>query len=108
MFAWWNEVKIIRSNLTQYLTQYTMFSFFKSKSEPEAPNTAAPAPEPQASWGERLLRGLSKTRDVLNTPVSELLSGGAKIDAALYEELETILLFELEIKIHWINQCLHQ
>ncbi len=69
-----------------------MFSFFKSKSEPEAPNSAAPAPEPQASWGERLLRGLSKTRDVLNTPVSELFSGGAKIDAALYEELETILL----------------
>ena len=65
-----------------------MFSFFKSKSEPEAPVTA----EPPVSWSERLLRGLSKTRDVLNTPVSELFTGGAKIDAALYEELETILL----------------
>ena len=29
---------------------------------------------------------------MLNTPVSELFSGGAKIDATLYEELETILL----------------
>ena len=65
-----------------------MFSFFKSKSEPEAPVTT----EPPASWSERLLRGLSKTRDVLNTPVSELFTGGAKIDAALYEELETILI----------------
>ena len=67
-----------------------MFSFFKSKAEPEAPISAAP--EPQATWGERLLRGLGKTRDVLNTPVSELFSDGAKIDATLYEELETILL----------------
>jgi len=65
-----------------------MFSFF-SKSKPE---TAAPStPEENASWGERLRRGLAKTRDVLNTPVTELFSGG-KIDEALYEELETILL----------------
>ena len=63
-----------------------MFSFFKSKPEPETLADEAP------SWGERLLRGLAKTRDVLNTPVTELFSGGAKIDAALYEELETILL----------------
>jgi fused signal recognition particle receptor len=63
-----------------------MFSFFKSK--PEAENLPDEAP----SWGERLLRGLAKTRGVLNTPVTELFSGGAKIDAALYEELETILL----------------
>jgi len=63
-----------------------MFSFFKSKPEPEA------APDTPLSWGERLRRGLAKTRDVLNTPVTELFTGGAKIDAALYEELETILL----------------
>ena len=64
-----------------------MFSFFKSKAEAETP-----AAEENPSWAERLKRGLTKTRDVLNTPVSELFSGGAKIDAALYEELETILL----------------
>ena len=64
-----------------------MFSFF-SKSKPEA---ETPSPEENASWGERLRRGLAKTRDVLNTPVTELFSGG-KIDEALYEELETILL----------------
>ncbi len=63
-----------------------MFSFFKSKPEPET------APDAPLSWGERLRRGLAKTRDVLNTPVTELFTGGAKIDAALYEELETILL----------------
>ena len=63
-----------------------MFSFFKSKSEPET------TPDEPLSWGERLLRGLAKTRDVLNTPVTELFAGHAKIDAALYEALETILL----------------
>ncbi|MHB1232659.1 MAG: signal recognition particle-docking protein FtsY [Burkholderiales bacterium] len=63
-----------------------MFSFFKSKPEPET------APDAPLSWGERLRRGLAKTRDVLNTPVTELFTGGAKIDATLYEELETILL----------------
>ena len=89
MFTEWNEVKIIRANLTQYLTQYAMFSFFKSKSEPEAP---IPEEVQPSSWGARLLRGLSKTRAVLNTPISALLSGSAKIDATLYEELETILL----------------
>ena len=64
-----------------------MFSFFnKSKAEPETPT-----PEENTSWSERLRRGLAKTRDVLNTPVTELFSGG-KIDEALYEELESILL----------------
>ena len=64
-----------------------MFSFFKSKAEAEIP-----APEENTSWGERLRRGLAKTRDVLNTPLGELFSPGAQIDAGLYEELETILL----------------
>ena len=64
-----------------------MFNFFKSKAEAEAP-----APEENLSWAERLRSGLAKTRDVLNTPLGELFSGGAKIDADLYEELETILL----------------
>ena len=43
------------------------------------------------SWAARLKAGLARTRDVLNTPVSELFTRG-KIDEALYEELETTLL----------------
>jgi fused signal recognition particle receptor len=43
------------------------------------------------SWAARLKAGLARTRDVLNTPVSELLTR-RKIDEALYEELETALL----------------
>jgi fused signal recognition particle receptor len=43
------------------------------------------------SWAARLKAGLARTRDVLNTPVSELFVR-RKIDEALYEELETALL----------------
>ena len=43
------------------------------------------------SWAARLKAGLARTRDVLNTPVSELFTG-KKVDEALYEELETSLL----------------
>jgi len=42
------------------------------------------------SWTARLKAGLARTRDVLNTPVSELFT--RKVDEALYEELETALL----------------
>jgi len=42
------------------------------------------------SWAARLKAGLARTRDVLNTPVSELFVR-RKIDEALYEELETAL-----------------
>jgi fused signal recognition particle receptor len=67
-----------------------VFGFFKSaKSDPgptNSPVTSGP------SWAQRLKQGLSKTRGVLNTPVSELFSRHAKIDEDLYEELETILL----------------
>ncbi len=44
-----------------------------------------------SSWAARLKAGLARTRDVLNTPVSELLTR-RKIDDALYEELESQLL----------------
>ena len=54
-----------------------MFSFLKKSAE------AAPTP----SWGERLKAGLARTRVQLGG-----LFGGGKIDAALYEELETALL----------------
>ena len=43
------------------------------------------------SWAARLKAGLARTRDVLNTPVSELFAR-RKIDEALYEELEAALL----------------
>src|SRR5688572_31278599 len=42
------------------------------------------------SWAARLKAGLARTRDVLNTPVSELFVR-RQIDEALYEELETAL-----------------
>jgi fused signal recognition particle receptor len=63
-------------------------------SEPEPPAAEpAPAAAPaKSSWTQRLKSGLSKTRTVLTTPVGELLGGHAKIDEALYEELETVLL----------------
>jgi fused signal recognition particle receptor len=44
-----------------------------------------------SSWAARLKAGLARTRDVLNTPVSELFVR-RKIDEALFEELETALL----------------
>ena len=43
------------------------------------------------SWAARLKAGLARTRDVLNTPVSELFTR-QRVDEALYEELETALL----------------
>lgn len=78
-----------------------MFDFFKKK--PVLPSTepvaqpaqqeVAPAPEAEKtlSWTERLKQGLSKTRQQLSKQLSGLFSGG-KIDAEVYEELETILL----------------
>jgi fused signal recognition particle receptor len=43
------------------------------------------------SWAARLKAGLARTRDVLNTPVSELFTR-RKVDEALFEELEAALL----------------
>ncbi len=43
------------------------------------------------SWAARLKAGLARTRDVLNTPVSELFTRDA-LDESLYEELESALL----------------
>ena len=62
-----------------------MPSFFKSK------NSAAPAGAQPANWTTRVRLGLSRTRDNLGKQLSGLFGGG-KIDEALYEELETILL----------------
>lgn len=62
-----------------------MPSFFKSKNSP------APAGTTSANWTARVRQGLSRTRDNLGKQLSGLFGGG-KIDEALYEELETILL----------------
>jgi len=43
------------------------------------------------SWGARLKAGLARTRDVLNTPVTELFARGT-LDESSYEALETALL----------------
>jgi fused signal recognition particle receptor len=43
------------------------------------------------SWAARLKAGLARTRDVLNTPVSELFAR-QRIDESVYEELESALL----------------
>jgi len=66
-----------------------MFGFPKTKNDPaaQAPGTMAP----RASWSERLKAGLSRTRDTLNTPLTELF-GRAKIDDELLDDLETTLL----------------
>jgi fused signal recognition particle receptor len=66
-----------------------MFGFLKTKDDPAAPAPIASAP--RASWSERLKSGLSRTRDTLNTPLTELFSR-AKIDNELLDDLETTLL----------------
>ncbi|HEX2567817.1 MAG TPA: signal recognition particle-docking protein FtsY [Burkholderiales bacterium] len=43
------------------------------------------------SWAARLKAGLARTREVLNTPVSELFTR-RQVDESLYEELESALL----------------
>lgn len=62
-----------------------MFDFFK-KDKPESSETNT-----NKSWTERLKQGLSKTRNQLGNQLAGLFGGG-KIDAEVYEELETILL----------------
>ncbi len=78
-----------------------MFSFFKSKSpdQPAVPEQAAPAesvvaPEAptRAGWAQRLKQGLAKTREKLGGQIAGLFGVGRKIDAELFEELETVLI----------------
>jgi fused signal recognition particle receptor len=77
------------------MTSGAMFSFFKRKkaADPAAPPTqdpASPEPAPSAAptggWRERL-RG-----NALGRAVSALFSGNPRLDEALLEELETVLL----------------
>ena len=77
-----------------------MFGFLKpgnkapAPSEPHPASDSAALPETPArpGWAQRLKAGLSKTRQVLNTPVGDLIRRHARIDEALFEELEEILL----------------
>ena len=75
-----------------------MFNFFKKdKPEPSAeesklkPAEAATGAEAGKSWTERLKQGLAKTRNQLGNQLAGIFGGG-KIDAEVYEELESILL----------------
>lgn len=61
-----------------------MFDFFKKDKPAE---TASTTP----SWSERLKQGLAKTRTQLGNQLSGIFGGG-KIDAEVYEDLESILL----------------
>ena len=76
-----------------------MFDFFK-KDKPQDKDKAIAAPvqaeaaqeKPAAlSWTERLKQGLAKTRQQLGNQLSGIFGGG-KIDAEVYEDLESILL----------------
>ncbi len=73
-----------------------MFSFFKSKPPADATGTATESPAieaaPKSGWAQRLKQGLAKTRDKLGGQLSSLFGVGRKIDAELFDELETILL----------------
>ncbi len=84
-----------------------MFSFFKSKppatpdaSPPEPASAPAAAESPaetaaagaRLGWAQRLKQGLAKTRDKLGGQLAGLFGVGRKIDAELFEELETILI----------------
>ena len=69
--------------------------------QPEQPIvTAPPAVEPsdtppaapRLGWAQRLKQGLAKTRGRLGGQLSSLFGAGRKIDAALFDELETILI----------------
>ena len=67
----------------------SVFSFLKPKPADVTPEAA---PEVRPGWAQRLKAGLAKTRDKLGGQLAGLFGAGRKIDAELYEELETILL----------------
>jgi fused signal recognition particle receptor len=65
-----------------------MPSFFKSKNNVDP---MAPVQGGAGGWAARVRQGLSRTREQFGKQVTALFGSG-KIDEALYEELETILL----------------
>ena len=93
--------KILRCCRPHSRPSLPVFSFFKSKSpdQPEVPEQAAStesavAPEvpARAGWAQRLKQGLAKTREKLGGQIAGLFGVGRKIDAELFEELETVLI----------------
>lgn len=71
-------------------TKIFVFSFLKPATKSTPP--PEPAAEARPGWAQRLKSGLAKTRERLGGQLSGLFSVGRKIDDALYEELESILL----------------
>jgi fused signal recognition particle receptor len=81
-----------------------MFGFLKSRRKEEdkaalqkAPPSESPSPVEPAKpetggWAARLKQGLQRTREVLNTDLTDLFSRHPKIDESLYEELENLLI----------------
>ena len=66
-----------------------MLSFLKrNKDDPAPQQDSAPA----GSWLSRLKAGLSATRGKLGAQLAGVLSRHSKIDEALFEELETLLI----------------
>jgi fused signal recognition particle receptor len=63
-----------------------MFGFLKSERK------ESEGKQETGGWAARLRQGLQRTREVLNTDVTELFARHPKIDEALYEELETLLI----------------
>jgi fused signal recognition particle receptor len=79
-----------------------MFGFLKRSGEAPGQEDAAL----RQSWKERLKRGLSRTRETLNTPVSDLFRR-PRIDDELLEDLETTLLMAdcgLEATAHLLTE----
>ena len=78
-----------------------MFNIFKKKSVEDVTSSTEVAPfiadtvtteaKNELTWGQRLKKGLAKTREQLSGQLNSLFGGG-KIDAETYEELETILI----------------
>ena len=50
------------------------------------------SPKEEGGWAARLKNGLKRTREILNTDITELFERHPQIDEALYEELETLLI----------------
>jgi fused signal recognition particle receptor len=65
-----------------------MFSFLKRDKQPDP----EPPQQENGGWALRLRQGLSATRARLSQQFSSLFAAGRRIDEALFEELETVLL----------------
>jgi fused signal recognition particle receptor len=63
----------------------------ESEVSPDATHAGA-AEKPQRGLFKRLRRGLSKTRDILNTDIEDLFTGKRKLDDEMLEELEELLI----------------